>query len=43
MTCFREIPEKVSRGPEDPLVHQDLLDLPLVTAKYVSTTPTLSP
>lgn len=38
MIVFREILEKVSQDPEEPLVHQDLLDLELVTARYVSTT-----
>lgn len=32
--------ERVNQDPEVPLVHQDLLDLELVTAKYVRTSNT---
>lgn len=32
--------ERVNQDPEVPLVHQDLLDLELVTAKYVHTSNT---
>lgn len=33
--------ERVSQGPEAPLVHQDLLDLELLTARYVNNSNTL--